>query len=335
MANLTVVVPAYNTSKYIRQCLDSLIDSEYKDFECILVNDESTDNTLEICKEYAKKDSRFRILDLPHGGLSNVRNQGINATTTEYVTFLDSDDYVGSDYYKVLMNQVENCSPTSLVMASYTRFDNNSNIQVPNHSRIVGVHKLSDVYCFNEDDLTNLTVNKIYKTELIKKNCLKFEKNMVPGEDLIFNMQYLATGAFDDIVFVDNYGYFYRFNPESLSAKHCTNFYDIKKLSFDKEYEILLKANASNEQLEAFRKQYVEFVFAQLRYTVNKNNKESFSDKMRRNTRIMKTENVGKMLRCGEGREFVNKYFWPVYCLNRYFPVYIVEKIVYGLFRRK
>lgn len=335
MAKLSVVVPAYNTSKYIRQCLDSLLDSEYKDFECILVNDESTDNTLEICKEYARKDSRFRILDLPHGGLSNVRNQGINASTTEFIAFLDSDDYVSTDYYKTLMEQVENSSPSSLIMASYSRFDNDNNTQVTNHSEFVGEYTLPDIYLFNKDDLVVMTVNKIYRTEIIKKNGLKFVTDLAPGEDFIFNMEYFATGAVDKIIFIDNYGYLYRFNPESITAKHYTNLYDIVKSCLDKEYEILLKANASNEQLEAFRKQYVEFVFAQLRYTVNKNNKESFSDKMRRNTRIMKTENVGKMLRCGEGREFVNKYFWPVYCLNRYFPVYIVEKIVYGLFRRK
>lgn len=335
MAKLTIVVPAYNTENYIRQCLDSLINSEYTAWECILVNDESTDNTLEICEEYVRKDMRFRVLNLPHGGLSNARNQGIDAANTEYVTFLDSDDYVSPNYHKIMMEQVEQNPPTSLIMASYTRFDNNQNTFFSDYSKFVGKNNLSSIYRFNEDNLINITVNKIYRKDIIKNNNLLFDTNLEHGEDIGFNMEYLVAGNFDNIIFVDNYGYFYRVNPESITAKHYPNLYDVIKAALDKEYEIITNANATKEQLDEYRKQYVEFVLAQLRYTMNNSNKETFLNKMRRNTRIMKAEDVGKMLRCGEGREFVNKYFWPVYCLNRYFPVYIVEKIVYGLFGRK
>ncbi len=91
---ISVVVPIYNVEQYLRRCVDSIIGQTYKDLEIILVNDGSTDGSLNICREYEKADSRIKVIDKQNGGLSSARNAGIDIMTGKYVVFIDSDDYI-------------------------------------------------------------------------------------------------------------------------------------------------------------------------------------------------------------------------------------------------
>ncbi|MCM1167303.1 MAG: glycosyltransferase [Ruminococcus sp.] len=102
MAKVSVLVPVYNVEKYLGQCLDSIIGQTLKDIEIICVNDGSTDNSLEILREYGRKDRRIKIIDKPNGGLPSARNAGLDAATGEYVAFVDSDDHIRSDMMSVL-----------------------------------------------------------------------------------------------------------------------------------------------------------------------------------------------------------------------------------------
>ena len=99
---ISIVVPIYNVEKYLRQCLDSILDQTYEHFECLLVNDGSPDNSAEICREYVDKDARFRYFEKENGGVSSARNLGIKCSRGAYITFIDSDDWVNSDYLEVL-----------------------------------------------------------------------------------------------------------------------------------------------------------------------------------------------------------------------------------------
>ncbi len=91
---ISVIVPIYKTEKYLKKCIDSIINQSYTNIEIILVNDGSPDNCLEICKEYALQDSRIHIVDKPNGGLSDARNAGIKQATGDFITFVDSDDFL-------------------------------------------------------------------------------------------------------------------------------------------------------------------------------------------------------------------------------------------------
>ena len=107
MPKVSVIVPVYNTEKYLPQCLDSIINQTFTDFECICINDGSTDNSLSILEEYAKKDSRIRIISQKNAGLSNVKNVGIKNATGIYITFIDSDDFVSLDYIEKLFKCID------------------------------------------------------------------------------------------------------------------------------------------------------------------------------------------------------------------------------------
>lgn len=96
----SVIVPIYNVEKYLHKCVDSLIGQTYKDIEIILVDDGSPDNCPTICDEYAKKDSRIKVIHKQNGGLSDARNKGLEAATGEFVSFIDSDDYIELDTFE-------------------------------------------------------------------------------------------------------------------------------------------------------------------------------------------------------------------------------------------
>ncbi len=118
---ITVIVPVYNVENYLRQCLDSIMGQTYQNFECLLINDGSPDYSADICSEYVFKDSRFRYFEKENGGVSSARNLGIEHSKGEYITFIDSDDWVDSDYLEILYNALidENAD---ISVSTYKRF---------------------------------------------------------------------------------------------------------------------------------------------------------------------------------------------------------------------
>ena len=97
---VSVIIPVYNVEKYLRQCLDSVVNQTLKDIEIICIDDGSTDNSLNILKEYAQKDNRIKIISKKNGGLSSARNAGLKFATGEFVGFVDSDDYIERETYE-------------------------------------------------------------------------------------------------------------------------------------------------------------------------------------------------------------------------------------------
>ena len=103
---ISIIVPIFNTEKYLHQCLDSISSQSYENFECLLINDGSTDASASICREYVAKDARFRYFEKENGGVSSARNLGIERSGGAYITFIDSDDWVEFDYLEVLYSAI-------------------------------------------------------------------------------------------------------------------------------------------------------------------------------------------------------------------------------------
>ena len=99
---ISIIVPIFNTEKHLHQCLDSILSQSYENFECLLINDGSTDASASICREYIAKDARFRYFEKENGGVSSARNLGIERSGGAYITFIDSDDWIEFDYLEVL-----------------------------------------------------------------------------------------------------------------------------------------------------------------------------------------------------------------------------------------
>ena len=105
---VSIIIPVYNVEKYIVECLESVVNQTYENLEIILVNDGSTDNSKEICLEYAQRDQRIKLYSKENGGLSSARNYGLSKVTGNYVFFLDSDDYLVTDTIENLLNMLIN-----------------------------------------------------------------------------------------------------------------------------------------------------------------------------------------------------------------------------------
>ena len=101
---ISVIVPVYNVEEYLKQCLDSILEQTFSNYEVILVNDGSTDSSGLICQEYAEKDARIRYFEKENGGLSDARNYGIEQAQGEYLTFVDSDDFLDASHLTILYN---------------------------------------------------------------------------------------------------------------------------------------------------------------------------------------------------------------------------------------
>ena len=113
---ISVIIPVYNVEKYLRQCLDSVINQTYKDLEIICVEDCSTDNSPQILQEYAQKDERIKILyNEKNSKLGPTRNNGLKVATGEYIHFLDSDDWLEPDAYEILVNHLSKCGQVDIL----------------------------------------------------------------------------------------------------------------------------------------------------------------------------------------------------------------------------
>lgn len=205
MAKVSIIVPVYNVEKYLRKCLDSLINQTLKDIEIICVNDGSKDNSPKILEEYAKKDNRIIVINQENAGLSVARNSGIDIAKGEYIGFVDSDDWVDLDFFEKLY---------------YSATSNDTDIAVGGIIRVTGIKKKKFLNFEKETitDNTNLKFelcdvpeksyvwNKIYKTEKLKEIGLEFEKGIF-YEDCIFTPQ--ALFYLGKIVTVPNIYYYY------------------------------------------------------------------------------------------------------------------------------
>lgn len=106
MDKISVIIPVYNTEKYLKRCLDSIINQTFKNLEIIIVDDGSTDSSPQICDNYAESDDRIRVIHKTNGGLSSARNAGIDIATGIYISFIDSDDYIDIKYFEILYSNI-------------------------------------------------------------------------------------------------------------------------------------------------------------------------------------------------------------------------------------
>lgn len=200
MANLSVIVPIYNASKYLDRCISSIADQTYKDLEIILVDDGSTDNSLDICKSYAEKDNRIKVIHKSNGGQSSARNTGLDYSTSKYITFVDSDDYLAPKMYEIMMSHNEDGNNYELLICDNNEVSEDQSptfVDYPTYPKILPLNQLWEEIFVK---LNNAVWNKIYLRDII--GALRFPTNIPHGEDLLFNLQYLQRckqGLFFDI----------------------------------------------------------------------------------------------------------------------------------------
>lgn len=210
-STISIIVPVYNVEDYLRQCIESILNQKYQDFELILVNDGSTDLSGEICNEYSKKDSRIRVRHKENGGLSSARNVGLDLATGKYIGFVDSDDWIHEDMYNKLINHAINLDSDvvacnffimkkDLSFVPYTKFATNQEFTRESAMKEI----------FRNEILTFSSCNKIYKKSLFDN--IRFIEGII-FEDK--DISYKLIDRSNKVSYIKDLLYYYRYNNKS------------------------------------------------------------------------------------------------------------------------
>lgn len=191
----SVVIPVYNAEKTIRRCVDSLLNQDNGYVEIILINDGSKDASAEICREYARKHDCIVYIEQENSGASAARNTGLDAATGEYITFVDSDDYVLDGYFSAL----EDLDEEFIVFSFQTRRDEGSQEYVFSKDLLMSQNNTEIVLRVLHDRIAG-PWNKRFKRALIEKQHLRFKSDLVIGEDFIFGLEYMLSCSSSRII---------------------------------------------------------------------------------------------------------------------------------------
>lgn len=214
---VSIIIPIYNTEKYVSQCLESVLNQTLRDIEIICINDGSRDNSLRILQNYAQQDNRIVVVDIKNSGAGIARNKGLEIAKGEYIGFIDSDDWVSENYFEELytLTKANNADMSATSKAVLWYSEDKADY------KYLGFNENETVCKTIEDKervviTTGVTWNKIYRNSFLKKNNIKcYEIKGCACEDNYFSV--LSIILANTIIVTDTCEYYYRQNPESIT----------------------------------------------------------------------------------------------------------------------
>ena len=222
MPEVSIIVPVYNTEKYLHKCVDSLLAQSFTDFELLLVNDGSPDNCGAICDKYAESDSRIRVIHKENGGASAARNSGIENAKGEYIAFCDSDDIVSPMWLERMEKlAVKNTLPIGAYCSELGSLGEIKELCIEAEKEF----PISEYFLFNKQGIAGYICNTLCRREIVKTNRICFRERQKQGdynEDLIFALSYIKY--IDKIAYTGYADYFYNTHNDSLS-RGTSKFY--------------------------------------------------------------------------------------------------------------
>ena len=222
---ISVIVPVYRVESYIEYCIQSIQNQTYKDLEIILVDDGSDDGCPEICDRYAKEDKRIKVIHKKNEGLASARNVGLEAATGEYISFVDSDDYVEADYVETMISVIS-CTGDENIMpvCGYVNHDEKKNgrtdIFLPSNEQKDFKKSIQIMPELYEQRMLQIIWNKIFRLDVIKQNHIRFKEEMFIGEDFRFLLEYMKAAKISGFFFVNKaLCHYMRDNENSLMSR--------------------------------------------------------------------------------------------------------------------
>lgn len=215
---ISVIVPVYNAEKYLDRCICSVIEQSYEDWEMILINDGSTDESMKIIDKYKNFDSRIVSLNQKNAGPGVARNNGIKAASGDYIVFLDSDDYIDSDYFSLLNKRSNDCD---VVFIDVLQVDSNDHVL---RKEYMSKYKKWSVDRITRSQLTGKIpwggVRKAVKAELIKTNEILYTSHSI-GEEALFSFRVLQYAK--SVTFLDDKPVYYYVNHAGSQSKQMSD----------------------------------------------------------------------------------------------------------------
>jgi len=264
---VSVIVPVYNTARYLDRCMDTLLNQTLREIEIILVDDESPDSAPQMCDEYAKKDPRVKVIHKKNAGLGFARNSGLEIANGEYVAFVDSDDYVKHTMYEELYGLAasENCDA---VLSNFSRVDTRGKIVdfmefvgIQRYETSTGARSLlmemigSEPSCPLDRRYAMSVWRGVYSRILIVGNAIEFpsERQFI-CEDILFHIRFLSRAV--RVLGVETCNYFYCQNAASLTQTYREDRFEKIKVMLDGVIDVCTELNpfsASEIRQRAYR----------------------------------------------------------------------------------
>lgn len=325
---VSVIVPCYNQSDYLDKCLNSVLNQSYKDWECLIINDGSIDNTSKIAKKWINHDIRFKYFEKINGGLSSARNLGLDYAKGEFVFFLDSDDLISVDCLKVLYNELTfhnvdlaigktgYCKGQIYEYYESENFDFKCNVKLENDN-------LSNLFFLSENNVLPIGPNKLYNINFLKENNIYFKSNLLHEDELFFfNVIYCSNS----IVIIDNVTYFYNKGnnnsiTKNLSYKNVlSNIYILESFfEFYKNETNKIRKNTLAVYILFFKKTVLYFY-----ETLNLQDKRLCEEKLNncfKRTRLKITSRKIFNSKLTYWRKLNKIYFLSIEEINKYFEL--------------
>ena len=207
---LSIIIPVYNVEKYFSTCLDSILQQSFTDFELLLIDDGSNDQSGKICEEYAQKDKRIHVIHQVNGGVSSARNIGLNMAIGDWIYFVDADDELLPNCLELLMSNIR--KDVDLVEGRYLQVNNTKPDVMPSFNGEVTFYCKSDyLYClyrYEPKQYHGFLWNKIFRSSVIKNANLAFRQDIFFKEDGLFVIEYVCNMA-QKVVYIQDLIYVY------------------------------------------------------------------------------------------------------------------------------
>ena len=223
---ISIIIPVYNTGKFISKCIESILKQTYMDFELLLIDDGSMDNSSEICNEYAAKDNRIRVFHQKNAGVSAARNKGIDNAKGEYICFIDSDDWIDKQFLESLINEISlKVSDLNILSSILYEYQNNKIERKPSYSKKEYYRQEISELLIENDFFTigdGGCCSKLFRLALIKLDNQRFYLNNAAYEDTLFTFEYLSKC---NSVIVNSGAHYHYVHRDEISLSKTTHPY--------------------------------------------------------------------------------------------------------------
>jgi len=269
---ISIIVPVYKVEKYIDKCINSILNQTYKKLEIILVDDGSPDNSGKICDSFAKQDNRIKVIHKENGGVSSARNKGLEVASGQWITFVDSDDWIENDFCELLLNNAITYN-ADIVLCGYNRVTLSGVDKIRNTNKIIEIDEneyLKNV--LNPQTGFGFCHMKLYKHKCIKN--IEFKEGLPVGEDALFNEQ--ISKKIKKAIFLEKSLYNYRINDDSVVRRFDKNYTKkyLESMKITKEY--IFENYKENKEIIQNYYNFVAYhvLLVTVNYCYNKENKE-------------------------------------------------------------
>lgn len=341
MIKVSIIVPVYNIERLLPRCIDSILAQTYKDFELILVDDGSPDNSGKICDEYAGTDKRIKVVHKQNGGVSSARNAGLDQAVGEFIMFCDSDDSVEPCWCEKMLTLFES-EHIDLGLCGYSMVDAETNANVGNKilsDEEISIYNRNEVFEFRKAQVIECVWNKIFRKKIIDDFSLRFDESLSYGEDFLFVMKYIQS-AKGDFAFYNTALYDYAIGmSESLSNKYIDKLWSIMQYIYD-EFDRTLECcgvDISSIPKADYYKSPIWFVIYSLNNTMSKQNKSGFLKKYKENAEILHSERCKTAFKNGSFDNY-NPLLARILKTRCFLLIYLFNKAVEiknGIFSKK